>query len=412
MGRLAVLVVVAIVGLCIPIEQAGATSPRVSITSCGQVINTDAVLRTDLVCSGDALIVEGSNLNVRLGGHTISSSDGSGVGVQLGVETNCAAGICVPGVCVNNVVVRDGTISGFLDAIMGNGGCSGPGPSTPPSAAISKMRLTGNTWGLYLTDGFPVSVDHTTIVGPNGIRPSCNGCWNGQVNLSHSAIDVTSVGGTSVAYYFDSPPGIDRIESSRLDGGTLTNVSNGDFLISHSQLNGVNIECGDAGFAISHSRLVDTILSDTTDCSSTLTNDRVTGPGSGTFVRLLSFNFGASITNTVFTDWDTAVQIAGANDANITGNTFRHNGTGVACTERSCIGGTVSGNRFIANTGTGLLLTTGTWHVGSNIALRNGGLGIDAEGTQLTVIDDGGNIARRNQPPQCIGVVCTRHPDT
>ena len=68
--------------------------------------------------------------------------------------------------------------------------------------------------------------------------------------------------------------------------------------------------------------------------------------------------------------------------------------------------GTVSGNRFVDNTGPGLVLANGTWHIGSNVALRNGGLGIDAEGPALTVIDDGGNVARHNQPPQCIGVVC------
>ena len=67
----------------------------------------------------------------------------------------------------------------------------------------------------------------------------------------------------------------------------------------------------------------------------------------------------------------------------------------------------MSGNRFIGNTGTGLVLANGSWHVGSNTALRNGGLGIDAEGPQVTVIDDGGNIAQHNQPPQCIGVLCT-----
>ena len=98
----------------------------------------------------------------------------------------------------------------------------------------------------------------------------------------------------------------------------------------------------------------------------------------------------------------------------ITGNTFVHNTNGVVgCTNpNGCAGGTVTGNRFVDNSGTGLLLSGGTWTIGSNIALRNGGLGIDAEGTQLTVIDDGGNIARQNETPQCIGVVCTRHPDT
>ena len=48
--------------------------------------------------------------------------------------------------------------------------------------------------------------------------------------------------------------------------------------------------------------------------------------------------------------------------------------------------------------------------MGSNVAARNGGLGIDAQGATLTVIDDGGNVRRRNLPPQCIGVTCTIRP--
>ncbi len=52
--------------------------------------------------------------------------------------------------------------------------------------------------------------------------------------------------------------------------------------------------------------------------------------------------------------------------------------------------------------------TRAWWQVGSNVAMRNGGLGIDAEASPgFTVTDDGGNVARHNQPPQCVGVVCT-----
>ena len=65
------------------------------------------------------------------------------------------------------------------------------------------------------------------------------------------------------------------------------------------------------------------------------------------------------------------------------------------------------GEPIRGNTAPALLATSRTWTIGSNTALRNGGLGIDAEGPGLTVIDQGGNIARHNQPPQCIGLVCT-----
>ena len=63
--------------------------------------------------------------------------------------------------------------------------------------------------------------------------------------------------------------------------------------------------------------------------------------------------------------------------------------------------------RIVFSAATGLLTTFGIWTIGSNTALSNGGLGIDAQGSALTVIDDGGNVARHNLPPQCVGVVCT-----
>ena len=109
-----------------------------------------------------------------------------------------------------------------------------------------------------------------------------------------------------------------------------------------------------------------------------------------------------------FSGWSTAVTLNSGSGIEISGNTFRDNGTGVAsCCSNGCTtNGSVTDNRFLHNSGAGLQLTVGTWHVGSNVALRNGGLGIDAEGPNVTVIDDGGNIARQNQPPQCIGVVC------
>jgi hypothetical protein len=111
-----------------------------------------------------------------------------------------------------------------------------------------------------------------------------------------------------------------------------------------------------------------------------------------------------------FTGWGNAVTVGTFTQVSITGNTFRHNVNGiVGCGSVWCEGGTITSNWFLDNSGTGLTLVAGTWHVASNTALRNGGLGIDAQGAGLTVIDDGGNIARHNQSPQCIGVVCTRH---
>ena len=74
--------------LCVPAAAtaAEARSSTVAITACGQVITTDAVLRTDLTCAGDAMTIGASGVTVRLNGHTIRSSDGVGAGIDLGVE--------------------------------------------------------------------------------------------------------------------------------------------------------------------------------------------------------------------------------------------------------------------------------------------------------------------------------------
>ena len=116
----------------------------------------------------------------------------------------------------------------------------------------------------------------------------------------------------------------------------------------------------------------------------------------------------------MFTGWGTAVTMPGYAPITLTNNVFRGNGAGFVGTSTG--GGTATGNEFLDNAGVGLSVSQGTWTIGSNTALRNGGLGIDAEagpppssGPGFGLNDLGGDVARANQPPQCVGVVCTRH---
>ena len=66
------------------------------------------VLRADLACAGDGLIITASNVTVWLGGHTISSTDGAGTGIRFGVALTSDA----PPTCVHDVALRGGRISG------------------------------------------------------------------------------------------------------------------------------------------------------------------------------------------------------------------------------------------------------------------------------------------------------------
>ena len=384
----AIAAVCAVVALWLPARGASATESAVSITSCGQVITTDAVLRRNLDCSGDALTVEASNLTVRLGGHTISSTDGTGAGIRL---------VCPIDTCDNDVDIRDGTIEGFSAAVTGG---DDEDPSYGRGERLEDMKLIDNTWGIYLPVALEFTVDHTTIEGINGIGKF--GPFSGSVQISRSRIAVS---GVSLAL---SESGLNTVDSSRVDGGSI--AANATLSVTHSRITGVSLFCGDVGVEVSTSVLVDDDLEPGPGCAQSYHGDRFAGPGSGVAVAL-QFWDGQSITDSDFTGWSTGVVIRSSRRVVLTGNTFRQDGVGVEVTDcsGSCSSsGTISDNRFVHNTGTGVLLPTGTWDVGSNTFLRNGGLGIDAEGPDLAVIDDGGNVARRNLSPQCIGVVCTR----
>jgi hypothetical protein len=388
--KLVVLMVLISMGMGVSATAVGATTPPSGLT-CGQVITTSVVLHTDLNCAGDALVIGASGITVSLGHHHITSTDGAGLGVRFG-EPDAAP----PG-CVSDVTVTGGTISGFLGGV-GGGGCS-----SSTGDQVSGSTLTDNTWGVYSGAGFPLCLSHVTIDGPNGIGPNAGpGGESGQFSIDHTHITVTSTAGYSA---FLSAGVRGTIDSSRLDGGLVLNAD-APLTISDSRVTGSTFRCGDTGVTITTSHLIDSPVSGEA-CGFSFDGDHFDGPGSGTGIATGASNFSISLTNSVLSGWDTALLVGAP--ATITSDTFRQNGTGVSATSLfPTEPGTASGNRFVDNSGTGLLLTSGTWHVGSNTALRNGGLGIDAEGATLTVTDDGHNVARHNLPPQCVGVVCRR----
>ena len=380
--KLVAALAISMVGLVVPVSAAGATRPP--DVTCGQVVTTDVTLRSDLTCTGDALTIAANDVTVRLAGHTITSGDGTGTGIVFGDPGT--------GSCVTGATVSGGTVTGFATGIGDWSGCT-----YAHDDAVRGMQLLDNTWGISVP-GLTLDVDRSTIDGPNGIDPYCPVCESGgQVNLTRSSVTATGVNVSSFGIFHS-------ISDSRLVGGTIYSEVNGPIHISGSRLLGVTLDCGDASFTIVDTTILGGGGLSGGACSTLLQHDRFVGPGSG-----IGFEPGPgypmTVTDSVFTGWNTAVVVD--DQATITGSTFRDNATGVACTARYCEGGTVTGNRFVANSGTGLLLTTGLWHVGSNEVLRNGGLGIDAEGPTLTVVDDGGNVARRNLAPQCVGVVCT-----
>lgn len=390
MTRRAVVMAVLMAAVLVSPAVAEAKAPDLV---CGQLVTEDAVLRSDLICAGDGLIVGASNVTIRLAGHTITSADGAGVGIRFGAADLSASA------CVENVVVSGGTVSGFATGVSNNS-CF---PEPTVGNLVSRTTLADNTWATYASGYSHLRVDRTTIVGPNGLGgPFAPSSLVGTTELTRSTIQVTSPDGYSTRAGFTA-------SSSTFEGGTVYSFPSAYLTIADSRLTDVSITCSDGEVTISNSRLVGGAVLGGAVCGYHLDGNRHVGPGSGTAVAL-GGGFPSEVTNSVFKGWDTALEL-GQGEFTVTGNTFRDNATGVdvACV-RGCFKGTVSGNSFLANSGPGLVIRGGTWHVGSNTARRNGGLGIDASGPGLSVIDDGGNVARRNLPPQCVGVVCAQHP--
>ena len=216
--RLAAATALVVTTVAVPVSVAGA-STVLSITSCGQVVTTDAVLRTDLTCAGSALRVEASGVIVRLGHHRITSSDGTDFGVVLGrspLPDDYAPG----DVCVDGVTVQGGTISGFTGGIGADGPCPGTGNE------VTGTALSDNTWGLFAMNKAQVELSHTSIVGPNGVGPNLKGGQTGVVDLFHSSVQVTSPGGVLVASLGFGPTV--NAESSQLLGpGALESWQSG-----------------------------------------------------------------------------------------------------------------------------------------------------------------------------------------
>ena len=370
---------------------AGATVPKpVPITTCGQVVTTDAVLKVDLTCSGTALSVQASDVTVKLGGHRISSLDGLGTGIQVGTPGSANE---------QGVVIEGGQITGFSTGIN----IVGAGGMDPVKNQVNRTTLTGDTTGVFLSGGSYGQLVHVTIAGTNGVTSP---------TFNPASVDITSSSITASGQNVYQSEA--NITGGRLTGGSIESPTGIGIHIQHSHLNAITGVCGDTNFAVVDSTVSGGTILGGGGCYMDLSGNRFAGPGSGTAVDLNTpFSVPSVVSDNTFTGWAVAVVVRGPSSFSITDNTFRHNINGVVgCTGLGCEGGPRDRQPVRGQLGTGLSMGAGTWTIGSNTFLRNGGLGIDAVESQpgyLHITDAGGNVARGNLAPQCVGVVCTTH---
>jgi len=94
------------VSLCVLAATAGAAPGGVEF---GDVVTTDIRLKKDISGNGDGLIIGADGITIDLGGRTISSDDGIGIGIH---NPDGYSGI----------TIRNGTIEGFQEGIRSDGG--------------------------------------------------------------------------------------------------------------------------------------------------------------------------------------------------------------------------------------------------------------------------------------------------
>lgn len=135
------------------------------ITTCGQVVTTNAVLTADLDCAGDGVVVAASGITIDLRGHTLRGDrspghdgiDDSGafdrVTVENGVVRNFESGIYAVG-HADRVVVSGVVLSGsaYGSYVVGD------------AASIKSSTFAGNATGIDIF-GDSASVAAATVVG-------------------------------------------------------------------------------------------------------------------------------------------------------------------------------------------------------------------------------------------------------
>jgi hypothetical protein len=415
-GCATVTVAATFVGLGAPV--AGAAMGSIA---CGTKVVTTVKLHHDLVgCAGDGLVVGAPGITIDLNGHTISGTNAPG-----------SEGIADDG--YGHVVVEHGQIRTFF--------VNGVGLRHAPASLVRDLTIrdigAGGVDGQFSTG---IEVDNSPAT-----RISANDISNDVVAFEADGIVVKTSPGTRVdhnrlnrnswdgLFVFASP--LSRVDGNVADAnpnnGMEVNGSsdrtrvtgnqtsrNGNIGIAAGAMrravvdrntadqNGFGTDAEDTGLFFFD--LIDSEIAHNTASSNVVGIDLFGGLHGSTGNQVVDNVANENLVIGLVIDaGDGGTLTNGANDNTVTGNVADRNRGSVA-DDGGGIGVFGTGNRIghnhaNRNTANGFLVRTAGNTLTLNGADRNAAHGIDAvAGTT----DGGGNHAHRNQPPQCLGVVC------
>lgn len=139
----------ALVAVAVAPEAQAAATP---ITSCGQTVTTSAVLKQDLVCTGDGVVVGASGITIDLKGFAIRGDQGSG---DYGVDDSAG---------FDHLTVKNGVLRNFYTGVYANG----------KLISVSNVVASGNAGhGIYVGgDSAKITSSVASGNGADGIRAS------------------------------------------------------------------------------------------------------------------------------------------------------------------------------------------------------------------------------------------------
>jgi parallel beta-helix repeat protein len=132
--------------------------PSSGVASCGEIVNEDVTLTSDLECGpGDGLIVGANDITINLNGYSITSSDETG-SENPSMNYDGSSGILVPN--AQNVAISGlGEVSGFDRGITFMGSSGGQ---------VADIQLANNDIGVLMSGSEGTEVSRNTITN-NGI---------------------------------------------------------------------------------------------------------------------------------------------------------------------------------------------------------------------------------------------------
>ena len=183
------------------------TLPVEVIPACGQIIQGNVKLGSNLICQGDGLMVGENNTVIDMNGFSLKGPgvDSNKVGIMIGGQNNVT-------------ITGNGIISGFQSGVYISG-------STNVNA--SEINVNNNKVAFYITGAQNAQISDN-MVSENSIGVAMHSAKDAEVN--YNQLSKNRLSGITLI----------NTANSTLHGNNILNTSNGIFLDTQSSLNNVD----------------------------------------------------------------------------------------------------------------------------------------------------------------------------